>query len=75
MPIGPNGKRRPRDPIQLGKLAVDIATGQVADPKNAAVKLGRRGGIARKAALSPQRRHEIAQKAAAPRWGKGCPPA
>ena len=41
---------RPRDPIQLGKLIVDIATGQIQDRVDdgkdaAAVDLGRRGGI------------------------------
>ena len=29
-------KKRPRDPVQLGKLIVDIATGQTPDGKNAA---------------------------------------
>jgi hypothetical protein len=43
--------KRPRDPNQLGKLIMDIATGQVADPdpdagKNPAqVQSGRRGGL------------------------------
>jgi hypothetical protein len=41
---------RPRDPIQLGKLMVDIATGQVVgaveDRKDAAAsELGRLGGL------------------------------
>lgn len=40
----------------------------------AAVSLGRRGGLkggrARAEALSPERRKEIARKAAAARWGK-----
>jgi hypothetical protein len=71
--------KRPRDPIQLGKLIVDIATGQVEDriedPKSdAAVERGRKGGIkggaARAAQLDPQRRREIAQKAASERWAK-----
>ena len=31
MPIGPKGQKRPRDPNQLAKLIVDIATGQVED--------------------------------------------
>jgi len=71
---------RPRDPIQLGKLIGDIATGLVVDAvddgKDAkAVEIGRRGGIqgggARADALSPERRLEIAKKAAATRWGKG----
>ena len=63
---------RPRDPIQLGKLIGDIATGQVEDRvedgKNpAAVELGRLGGLkggkARAEKLSPERRAEIARKA------------
>lgn len=29
MPTGPNGEKRPSDPNQLGKLIVEIATGQV----------------------------------------------
>ena len=71
--------KRPRDPIQLGKLIVDIATGQVEDMaednKNAAaVELGRlggkRGGKARAAKLSAKRRAEIARKAAESRWKK-----
>lgn len=70
---------RPRDPNQLAKLIADIATGNATDPTTtedgrdlAAVLLGRRGGLkggrARANALSPERRREIAQKAAAARW-------
>ncbi len=71
---------RPRDPIQLGKLMVDIATGQVVDAvedgKNqAASELGRLGGLkggeARAKSLTPERRKEIARKAAAKRWSEG----
>ena len=71
--------KRPRDPIQLGKLIVDIATGQiedrVEDGKNpAAVELGRlggrKGGRARADALSPERRKEIAKKAVSARRHK-----
>ena len=71
--------KRPLDPIQLGKLIVDIATGQVEDKiddgKNpAAVELGRlggrKGGRARANALSPERRKEIATKASAARAKK-----
>jgi hypothetical protein len=70
---------RPRDPIQLGKLIVDIATGQVEDRiedgKNpAAVELGRlggrKGGKARATILSPEIRKEIAKKASASRRQK-----
>lgn len=72
--------KRPRDPVELGKLIGDILTGQVKDAepddgKNAAaVALGKlggaKGGKARANSLDPQRRREIAQKAAASRWGK-----
>jgi len=70
--------KRPRDPNQLAKLIVDMATGDaprdtLEDGKNpAAVALGRLGGMkggkARAAALSKKRRREIAKKAAASRW-------
>jgi hypothetical protein len=50
--------RRPRDPLQLGKLIVDIATGQVEDREDDgkdpnAAALGRKGGAAR-AAFPPR---------------------
>ena len=62
-------KKRWRDPNQLAHLVVQIATGQVEDdvPKpspNAA------GGKARAEALTPERRSEIAKKAAAARWNR-----
>jgi hypothetical protein len=71
--------KRPRDPIQLGKLIVDIATGQVEDrlednKAEAAVARGRKGGLkggaARATALDHQKRRDIAQKAANARWAK-----
>jgi hypothetical protein len=65
---------RPRDPIQLGKLIVDIATGQVADAgedqSEAAVARGKNGGAARAQRLSREDRSEIAQIAAQARWKK-----
>jgi hypothetical protein len=70
-------KKRPRDPVQLGKLIVEIATGQVEDReddgKDAALsERGRQGGLkggkSRAEKLSPQRRSEIAQAAARSRW-------
>ncbi len=72
-------KKRPRDPITLAKLIGDIATGQVEDVEldkrnPAAVELGRQGGLkggrARAERLSPEKRREIAQKAARRRWSK-----
>ena len=72
---------RPRDPNQLAKLIADIATGEITDQQLtddgrdlAAVLLGRRGGLkggrARADSLSPEKRREIARKAAQTRWGK-----
>jgi hypothetical protein len=67
-------KHRPRDPNQLAKFIVDLATGEVEAKNPAAVALGRRGGLiggkARAKALSAKRRSEIAKRAAAKRWGK-----
>jgi hypothetical protein len=68
---------RPRDPIQLGKLIVDIAIGQVEDRIDdgkdpAAVERGRKGGlkggVARARNVPDARRKEIAQNAAKTRW-------
>lgn len=66
---------RPRDPIQLGKLMVDIATGQVPDgvdgPKEKRARTGgAKGGPARAALLTAEQRSEIARTAAAARWKK-----
>ena len=70
-------RKRPRDPSQLAKLIVDIATGEVEDrpptPEEqgkdpAAVALGKKGGAARAGKLSDTRRKEIAKKGAASRW-------
>lgn len=67
--------KRPRDPNQLAKLIVDIATGDQTDtlpqPKDvAAQSMGRKGGAARAASMTPERRAEIARKAATKRWAK-----
>lgn len=66
---------RPRDPIPLGKLIVDIASGQVMDAVEdgkdvAASEMGRKGAVARAHGLTAERRAEIAKIAAAGRWGK-----
>jgi hypothetical protein len=67
---------RPRDPNQLAKLIVDIATSgaedAISEAKKNPPKRGRHGGLkggkARAAKLSPKRRKEIAKKAAKSRW-------
>ena len=75
--------KRPRDLNQWAKRMVDIATGEVSDreptPEEqgkdpAAVELGRKGGLkggkARAAGMTPERRAAIARAAAQKRWGK-----
>jgi hypothetical protein len=73
-------KKLPKDTNKKAKSIVDMATKEdqaaiTIDGKNAAaVELGRKGGLkggkARAEALTAKRRREIAQKAAAARWGK-----
>ena len=67
--------RRPRDPAQLAKLIVDLATGEAQEtevgakvPKRKAG--GKKGGPARAAALTPEQREDIARLAAQTRWKK-----
>ncbi len=76
-------RKRPRDPNQLAKFIIDVATGARNDAplpsdlpgKNpAAVELGRlgglRGGRARAEKLTAEQRKEIARAAAVARWKK-----
>jgi hypothetical protein len=74
MPKGPRGERRPADAIGLAVMIGKIATGEIEDDrddvKSAAAQLGSKGGKARAANMTPERRKEIAQKAAAKRWSK-----
>jgi hypothetical protein len=80
MPNRSSKPKRPRDPNQLAKLIVDMATGEAppdstVDGKDpAAVALGRKGGLkggdARAKALSAKRRAAIARRAAKARWAK-----
>jgi hypothetical protein len=69
--------KRPRDPNQLAKQIVDIATGEVADeiseakrhPSNRR-KGGLKGGKRRAKLLTPQEREDISRIAARARWKK-----
>lgn len=74
MPKGPNGQKRPADAIGLAVMIGKIATGEIEDARDdvasAAAQMGKLGGKARAANMTPERRKEIAQKAAAKRWGK-----
>lgn len=76
MPTGPKGQRRPADVIGNAVRIARIATGEeeedfpADDGKDkAAQELGRRGGKKRAESMTPERRAEIARKAAAKRWG------
>lgn len=69
----------PRDPNQRAKATLEAMLGEtipepIPEKDAAAVESGRRGGLiggrARAEKLSPERRSEIARKAAAKRWGK-----
>ena len=76
MSRGPKGEHRPVDVIGAAVKVMRIATGEEEDvppPDDgkdpAAVSMGKRGGAARAATMTPERRAEIARKAAAKRWG------
>lgn len=69
----------PRDPNQRAKATLDLILGNatpepIPEKDQAAVESGRRGGLiggkARAEKLTPERRTEIARKAAAARWAK-----
>lgn len=72
MPKGPRGEKRPADAVGAAIMVAKIATGEVEDEReeltSAAAQLGRKGGKARAEKMSPERRAEIARKAAAKRW-------
>lgn len=75
MPKSPKGGKRPADVIGNAVHVMRIATGEIDDDApaddgkdQAAVALGKKGGAARAAKLSPEARAEIARKAAAKRW-------
>ena len=73
MPKGPKGEKRPADVIGNAVKVMRIATGEEEDTVTAATAgaiLGKLGGKARAASMTPERRVEIAKKAAAKRWKK-----
>ena len=75
MPKGPRGEKRPADVIGNAVKVMRIATGEESEDapdlaKSAAQELGSRGGKARAARMTPERRAEIAREAAAKRWDK-----
>lgn len=77
MPRGPKGEKRPADVIANAVRVMQIATGEAEEEfagdygkDKAAQALGRKGGAARAVSMTPERRAEIARKAAAKRWSK-----
>ena len=75
MPHGPKGEKRPADVIGNAVKVMRIATGEdtetlpADDGKDPAAKaLGKKGGAARAAKLTLERRAQIARKAAQSRW-------
>lgn len=77
MPKGPRGEKRPVDAVELAVHVARIATGEIEDTPDAddgkdpaAKALGKKGGAARAASMTPERRAEIPGAAAAKRWIK-----
>lgn len=77
MPKGPRGEKRPADAVSRAVMVAKIATGEVKDERelsSAAAELGRKGGKKRAETMTPDRRAEIARKAAKARWGRKAGP-
>jgi hypothetical protein len=75
MPKGPQGQKRPADVTQNAVHVMRIATGEEKETGNnpgteANRKGGLKGGKARAESMTPERRAEIAKKAANARWKK-----
>ena len=74
MPKGPQGQKRPADvvsnAIHVARLATHEAVEEYDPPAESAQTLGAKGGKNRAERLSPERRSEIAKKAAQKRWAK-----
>ena len=74
MPKSPNGGKRPADVIGNAVHVMRVLTGEADDEApddgkdKAAQSMGRKGGAARAVSMTPERRAEIARKAAEKRW-------
>lgn len=75
MPRGPRGEKRPADVIGNAVHVMKIATGEIVEDFSSndgkdkdAQALGRKGGKKRAESMTPERRAEIARKAAEKRW-------
>ena len=76
MSKAPSGRKRPADVIGNAVHVMRVLTGEDTDDApddgkdKAAQSMGRKGGAARAASMTPERRAEIARTAAEKRWGK-----
>jgi hypothetical protein len=76
MPKGPQGQKRPADVIGNAVTVARLATGEIEEAAEddgkdkAAQALGKKGGKARAAKLTAEKRREISKKAARARWQK-----
>src|SRR4051794_38092029 len=72
MPHGRRGEKRPAHAIGPAVMIGKIATGEIEDEReelsSAAAQLGSKGGKKRAENMTPERRAEIARKAAESRW-------
>ena len=66
MPIGPNGEKRPGDVVRNAVHTCRVLVGDIEETYTGAQ---RNGGVVRAEKLTPERRSQIASKAAAVRWG------
>jgi hypothetical protein len=79
----PKRPKRPRDPFQLARQVFQEASGEAPPqvlPENDPVTIAKRkggikGGKKRASTLTPERRREIARKAAEARWKQSPPDA
>lgn len=77
MPTGPKGQKRPTDVVSNAVHVMRVLTGEADETTGpddgkdkTAQAMGRKGGAARAASMTPERRAEIAKAAAAKRWSK-----
>ena len=68
--IGPNGEKRPTNPVAAGVHIGRLATGEAEEEyvNQERQASGQKGGKARADALTPAERKRIAQRAAKARW-------
>lgn len=74
MPTGPRGEKRPADVIGAAVKVAQISVGEADDDRYLSpgrVRSGHAGAQSRADKLSPERRTEIAHRAANARWHEG----